>query len=78
MGNFSEMIAREIQEVSGVDVKSIMEMGLLHPIEARKWLVKTKYYLLADGSRTLTDIKYELSENYGISISSIEKMIYRK
>jgi hypothetical protein len=78
MGQFVENWAEEIRQISGVDAKKLIEIGLLHPVEARRWLVRKKYYLLADGSRTFTDIKLELSEQYGLSVSSIEKLIYRK
>lgn len=78
MGQFVENWAEEIRLLSGVDAKKLIEIGLLHPVEARRWLVRKKYYLLADGSRTFTDIKLELSEQYGLSVSSIEKLIYRK
>jgi hypothetical protein len=77
MGQFVENWAEEIRQISGVDAKKLIEIGLLHPVEARRWLVRKKYYLLADGSRTYTDIKLELSEKYGLSVSSIEKLIYR-
>ncbi len=78
MGQFVEHLAEEITQISGVDAKKMIEIGLLHPIEARRWLVRKKYYLLANGSRTLTEIKLELSEKYGLSVSSIEKLIYRR
>jgi hypothetical protein len=78
MGQFVEHLAEEITQISGVDAKKMIEIGLLHPIEARRWLVRKKYFLLADGSRTYTDIKLELSEQYGLSVSSIEKLIYRR
>lgn len=77
MSNFVHKLTEEIKEISGVDAKKMIEIGLLHPVDARRWLVRKKYYLLADGTRTYTDIKEELSEQYGISISSIEKLIYR-
>ena len=78
MGQFVEHLAEEITQISGVDAKKMIEIGLLHPVEARRWLVRNKYYLLANGSRTLTEIKLELSEKYGLSVSSIEKLIYRR
>jgi hypothetical protein len=78
MSNFVQKLADEITTISGVDAKKMIDIGLLHPIEARRWLVRKKYYQLADGSRTYTDIKLELSEQYGLSVSSIEKLIYRR
>lgn len=78
MSNFGQKLADEITAISGVDANKMMDIGLLHPVEARRWLVRKKYYLLADGTRTYTDIKLELSEQYGLSVSSIEKLIYRR
>ncbi|MDP3445868.1 MAG: hypothetical protein Q8T08_23660 [Ignavibacteria bacterium] len=78
MALFSEKLANDIQEICGIDTSELIRVGLLHPNEARKWIVKKKYYLLAESGRAFTDIKLELSETYGISISSIEKLIYRK
>jgi len=45
---------------------------------AKKWLVKQHYFRMARTGRTYTDIKYELSVKYGLSVSSIEKLVYRK
>lgn len=71
-------LAREIKELLGVDADWIMRVGLLSRTEARKWLVKQHYFRLARTGRTYADIKYELSEKYGMSVSSIEKLVYRK
>ncbi|MBS4057368.1 MAG: hypothetical protein KGZ82_08635 [Bacteroidales bacterium] len=77
MGEFIGQMVKEIREISGIDTAEAIRIGLLPPTEARKWLVKQKYFILAAGSgRTYTDIKYELSEEYGMSVSSIEKLVY--
>lgn len=78
MSKFSEELAREIRQLAGIDPTRLMEIGLIDPQNARKWVVKQKYYALAKTGRTYTDIKYELSEQYGLSISTIEKIIYRR
>jgi hypothetical protein len=78
MGNFVNKIAEEIQKMTGVDAQKLMDLELLHPLDARKWLVKKKYYAMSDGNKTYTEIKGELSLEYGLSISTIEKLIYRK
>ncbi len=74
----NQLIAKEIKELIGVEAEALMELGLLHPAHARKWLVMQRYYALARTGRTYTDIKYELSVKYDISVSSIEKMVYKK
>ena len=71
-------IAEDIQNEFGIDVSEVMERGILHPIEAKKWLVKELYFKWAKFDRTFTDIKYELSDRYDISVSSIEKMVYKR
>jgi hypothetical protein len=71
-------IKHEIKEIVGVEAVNLMSMGLIEPKQAVRWLVRRQYFALAKTGRTYTDIKYELSERYGISVSSIEKMIYRK
>lgn len=78
MGNFVDKIAEEIQELTGFDAQKLMDLELLHPLDARKWLVKKKYYAMSDGKKTYTKIKDELSKKYGMSVSTIEKMVYRK
>ena len=73
-----ESILEEIRDIAGVDAGSLMENGLITQEHARKWLVKQKYYRMAKTGRTYTDIKNELSDCYGLSVSTIEKMVYRK
>ena len=73
-----DLILDEIQQLTGIDAEKLFEIGLIHANHARKWVVKEKYYRLARTGRTYTDIKNELSDEYGISVSAIEKLIYRK
>ncbi|MBC8436179.1 MAG: hypothetical protein H8D88_01295 [Bacteroidetes bacterium] len=77
-------VVNDLREKYGIDVEHLVRLGLLPPNAAKKWLVKAMYFDLArdgntidKGGRTYTDIKMELSIEYGISISSIEKLIYR-
>jgi hypothetical protein len=78
MGVFKDQLAKDIEAITGVNPKPLMDLGIMSLDEARKWVVKQKYYLLAKTGRTYADIKYDLSLEYGMSVSSIEKMIYRK
>ena len=77
---YSEMIIRDFKREFGIDIGPVIRRGVLHVTEAKKWLVRELYYKWAkeDNQRTYADIKYELSILYDISVSSIEKMIYRK
>ncbi|MEI6750080.1 MAG: hypothetical protein WCM93_13050 [Bacteroidota bacterium] len=73
-----DLILGEIQQLTGIDAGRLFDIGLLSPDYARKWVVKQKYFQLAKSGRTYTDIKLELSVDFGLSVSTIEKMIYRK
>lgn len=75
---FRDLILREIKEIAGIDAIQLFDMGLLTLDQARKWLVREKYFQMKKPGKTFTDIKYELSDEYGISVSAIEKLIYRK
>jgi hypothetical protein len=72
------LILGEIRQVTGIDAGKFFDMGLIQTKHARKWMVRRKYFELAKTGRTYTDIKLELSVEYEVSVSAIEKMIYRK
>jgi len=78
MNAAKEIILGEIKELAGVDASKLFDIGLIPADHARNWIIKKKYFQLAKTGRTYTDIKNELSEDYGVSVSSIEKMIYKK
>lgn len=78
MNENSEFIVNEIKEISKIDITEVMEIGILSEKQAKRWLVKSKYYALRKTGRTFTDIKLELSVDYDISVSAIEKMVYKK
>jgi len=73
-----DLILGEIQELIGIDAALLFDNGLLTFDHAKRWIVKRKYFQMSKSGRTLTDIKYELSDDYGLSVSAIEKLIYRK
>ena len=73
-----ETMLAEINDLAGMDVAILVKKGLVNSNQARKWLVKHTYYEMAKTGRTYADIKYELSNCYGVSVSTIEKMIYRR
>ena len=85
MSNEAEKIITEIRDRFGIDVEKLVKMDLLPLPAAKRWLVREMYFHLArngntveKGGRTYTDIKNQLSVEYGISVSSIEKIIYRR
>ena len=73
-----ELILEEIQEIAGIDAGKLFDMGLIPEDHARNWVVKQKYFQLAKTGRTYIDIKNELSVEYGVSVSKIEKLVYRR
>jgi len=80
----TEKVITDIREHFGIEIGNLIKKGLLPINAAKKWLVRELYFAYAregntieKGGRTYTDIKYQLSIDYGISVSSIEKIIYR-
>jgi len=78
MGVSKDLIIGEIKEIAGIDAGRLFEMGLIPEEHAINWVVKQKYFRLAKTGRTYVDIKNELSVEYGVSVSKIEKLVYRK
>ena len=78
MDDVKELVLNEIKEMAGIDASKLLDMGLISADHARKWVVLKKYFQLAKTGRTYADIKNELSVVFGLSVSSIEKMVYRK
>lgn len=77
MGNFKEKLINETITLSGMNPGPFIEEGIIDLKDLRNWIVKKEYHQRAKEGKTYTEIKYELSEEYGMSISSIEKLIYR-
>ncbi len=77
MGELKDLLAKDIKEITGIDSAELFRLGIIDMHEARKWVVLHRYYQMVKTGRTYTDVKYELSEIYGVSISLIEKMLYR-
>ena len=78
METSKDLIIAEIQQLVGIDASQLIDIGLLSPQHARKWVVKQKYYQLAKTGRKYADIKEELSDDFGVSVSTIEKLVYRR
>jgi len=81
----AEKVVVELRERCGIEVEYLVVRGLLPVSTAKKWLVKELYFDYArkghaheKGGRNYTNIKIELSDCYGVSVSAIEKMIYKK
>ena len=70
-------IVEDLREYFGLEVENLVMVGLLPPDSAKKWLVRALYFKHAKTGRTYMDIKLDLSVEYNISISAIEKLVYR-
>jgi len=71
-----EILAGEFMEKYQLDIKEIIDVGLIGEKEIIKALVKKEYEEMAKQGIKYKDIKAELSKKYGISVSSIEKLMY--
>lgn len=81
----AEKVIVDLRERCGIEVEHLVVRGLLPVSQAKKWLVKELYFdyarmgkTLEKRGRTYANIKNELSVNYGVSVSTIEKLVYRK
>lgn len=73
-----KLIIQDILKHYGIDICYQVAIGLLHICDAKNWLVKQEYQrLYSTGNYTYKEIKDLLSKRYDISVSCIEKIIYR-
>ena len=80
MNNYIEKVVQEAERISQKDgIKDLLAIEIISLNELQKWVVKKKYYEeLKKGKKTCREIKIILSNEYAISYSKIEKLIYRK
>ena len=61
-----------------IDISYFVALGLLHIDDAKNWLIINEYMRLYNGGEySYKQVKTNLSDRYSVSISSIEKIIYR-
>jgi len=61
-----------------IDISYFVALGLLHIDDAKNWLIIHEYMRLYNGGEySYKQVKTYLSDRYSVSISSIEKIIYR-
>jgi len=72
-----EILAVEFMEKYQLDIKEIIDVGLIGEKEIIKALVRKEYEEMAKQGMKYKDIKNVLSKKYEISVSSIEKLMYR-
>jgi hypothetical protein len=73
-----KLLINELMNKIGVDVTDAYNASIVGEKEIKKALVMYDYYELAKEGIKYKEIKKKLSEKYGFSVSSIEKMVYGK
>ncbi len=72
-----ELLISEIFELMNMDVKQAVVTGLVGEREMKRQLVRFHYQEMAKQDMTYKVIKGKLSKRYGLSVSAIEKLVYR-
>ena len=72
------LLVEDVFNKMGVDVLEAVKADLIGRKELVRALIKHDYAQMAKQGKKYKDIKAELSEKYEVSVSSIEKLVYRK
>ena len=70
------LLVNDVQDKFDVDVFGAVEVGLVVEKDLKRALIKYYYERMAKEGKTYKDIKKVLSNRYGVSVSSIEKLVY--
>lgn len=73
----SELYIDEMLKEFGIDVREGLRIGLFTKREIKKVLIKKKYFELAKKGLSYKEIKGQLSKEFEVSVSSIEKVVYK-
>ena len=72
-------IIKDIFRLYGIDISFMVMMKMLHIDDAKKWLVREEYHrLYREEGYSYRQVKEILRDRYGLSVSSIEKLVYRQ
>ncbi len=72
------LLVSDVLHKFNVDVLDAVQVGLLGEREMKRVLIKYDYGQMAKQGLKYKEIKKILSEQYGVSVSSIEKLVYGK
>jgi hypothetical protein len=72
------LLIGEVLDKLGVDILELVEMGFIGEKEIKRVLIVTEYERMARNGIKYKDIKRILGKQYGWSVSSIEKLVYKK
>ena len=73
-----EKLVNEVLDKLNADIRESIEIGLVGEKEIKRVLLKKEYGEMAKEGIKYKDIKVLLSEKYGLSVSSIEKLVYHR
>ena len=73
-----EKLVNEVLDKLNADIRESIEIGLAGEKEIKRVLLKKEYEDMAKEGMKYKDIKILLSEKYGLSVSMIEKLVYKK
>jgi len=71
-------LVTEILETMGVDLNEAVGLKIIGVKEMKRRLVKWHYGVMSGNDIAYKTIKEQLSKRYGMSVSSIEKLVYRR
>jgi len=77
MKESEELLANKILQNFHIDITGAIGIGLIGEKEMKRVLILKSYREMAKEGKKYKDIKEKLSKEFGVSISSIEKMVYR-
>ena len=72
-----ELLMEDMYDKLNIDAKEVVEVGLVNAKDLKRILIKYYYKLMHAQGLRYKEIKQKLSDKYGWSISSIEKLIYK-
>ena len=71
------LLVGDVLDKYDIDVTDSVQIGLVNEKDLKRVLIKHDYEKLAKDGLKYKDIKKQLSEQYNVSVSSIEKLVYR-
>ena len=71
------ILINDVMDKFDVDILGAVEAGFVGEKEIKRALIKYYYETMAKDGLKYKDIKNELSMRYGVSVSSIEKLVYK-
>ncbi|MFZ4402304.1 MAG: hypothetical protein ACOYO1_19900 [Bacteroidales bacterium] len=79
MSGYREKVVKEAERISKKEgLNELLDLGITNLTDLQKWLVRELYYEAKEkGDKSCVAIKNELCSEYAVSVSMIEKLIYR-